>query len=164
MKPRYTQMTMKQLREWGYTAQVVERWCNYSRRRIDLFGVVDIVAFHPDAGIIFVQSTSGSCHAARRTKIEQSDEAKGLIDAGGVLELWSWAKRGDRGKAKRWTLRRETFKRLDPGGYRIDSEAFGRDGLPEVSPCCSRPAKARASDAATVPADGAGTPSLRRRA
>ena len=36
--------------------------------RQDLFGVIDVVAIHPDLGIVGVQACAGGSHAARRTK------------------------------------------------------------------------------------------------
>ena len=35
-----TQRTLKYLRDKGYTAQVVEHWNAFAKRRIDLFGVI----------------------------------------------------------------------------------------------------------------------------
>ena len=37
-------------REQWPLVQVVERWCAFSRRRIDLFGVFDLLAAFPDGG------------------------------------------------------------------------------------------------------------------
>ena len=40
-----TQLSLKKLREEGYiTIQVVEYWNSFARRRIDLFGFIDILA------------------------------------------------------------------------------------------------------------------------
>lgn len=104
-----TQRSLKRLRELGYVAQVVERWCPFSRRRIDLWGIVDIMAVHPGAGVLAVQATSGNGgnHAARRDKAMENENLPTILEAGVQFELWSWAKRGPRGKRKLWTLRRE---------------------------------------------------------
>jgi hypothetical protein len=91
----------------GYHAKVVERVNPFTRVRQDLFGA-DVLALKPGEPVLVVQATSGANHAARRTKLE----TEGLVDlwtgAGAVLEIWSWAKQGERGKRKTWTLRRET--------------------------------------------------------
>jgi hypothetical protein len=59
--------------------------------------------------VLVIQATTGSNHAARRTKLE----AEGFITlwkgAGAMLEIWSWKKTGARGKRKTWQLRRETL-------------------------------------------------------
>ena len=114
----------------GYTAQVVEHWNAFARRRVDLFGVVDVLALAPEqwpdrvvghyngdplvcslpaipAAIVGIQACAGSSHAARRTKILAEPRAKQWLHAGGRLEIWSFSKTGPRGKTKRWTLRIE---------------------------------------------------------
>jgi hypothetical protein len=111
-----TQRTLAELRKRNWTAQVVEHWNGFARRRIDLFGVIDIVCLSEfdDHGngvlhIMGVQCCAGSSHAPRRTKILNEPRARDWILAGGRLELWSWAKRAARGKRKTWTLRVEAI-------------------------------------------------------
>ena len=101
-----TQRTLKLYRELGFTCQVVERWCSYSRRRIDLFHCIDIVAIHPDLGIIGVQACAGASHAARRAKAEGVDALRVWLAAGGRFEVCSWRKNA----AGRWVHRREEVK------------------------------------------------------
>jgi hypothetical protein len=102
-----TQRTLARAREIGFQAAVVERWNPHARVRIDLFGVIDIVAVHDGCGIVGIQACAGGSHSTRRAKAQASDELKRWLSAGGRFELWSWAKRGARGKRKTWTLRRE---------------------------------------------------------
>lgn len=112
-----TQRTLAECRKRGYIVQVVERWNPHARKRIDLFGVIDVVAIDdgttiPHAGggrILGIQACSGTDHAKRRAKILAEPRAKQWVEAGGRLELWSWSKRGERGKQKRWALRVEVF-------------------------------------------------------
>jgi hypothetical protein len=117
-----TQRTLAECRKRGWIAQVVERYNPHAKVRVDLFGVIDLVAIvtasdptpkglegsHAPA-ILGIQACAGASHAARRDKILAEPRAKGWVEAGGRLELWSWAKQGDRGKVKRWTLRVEVF-------------------------------------------------------
>lgn len=103
-----TQRTLAECKRRGYTAQVVERWNQYARVRVDLFGVIDIVAITPN-GILGIQACAGSSHAARRTKIGAEPRAAEWVHAGGMLEIWSWSKRGGAGKRKTWTLRQEVL-------------------------------------------------------
>ncbi len=110
-----TQHTLAECRKRGYVVQVVEHWNGFSRRRVDLFGVIDIVAITPD-GLLGIQACAGSSHAARRTKILGESRALRWIQAGGAMEVWSWAKRGDRGARKLWTLRVERVEAMDFDG------------------------------------------------
>lgn len=101
-----TQRALAHIRKLGHTAQVVERFCAFSKRRIDLFGFIDIV-YLDGTNIVGVQVTSGDHHAHRREKILAEPKALAWIKHGGKIEVWSFSKRGERGKAKRWTLRCE---------------------------------------------------------
>jgi hypothetical protein len=102
-----TARCLKEARELGLTAQVVEKWIPQRRIRIDLFGVIDIIAVKQGIGIIGIQATSGTNHAARRSKALAEPRLREWLLSGGRYELWSYSKRGERGKRKLWTLRRE---------------------------------------------------------
>jgi hypothetical protein len=106
-----TQRALAECKRRGWTCQVVERWNPYARKSIDLFGVIDIVAITPN-GILGIQVTSGTNHAGRRQKIIAEPRAADWTYAGGLFELWSFAKRGDRGKRKLWVLRAESFAEI----------------------------------------------------
>lgn len=95
------------LRTMGFTCQTVERWNSFARKRIDLFGCIDIVAARDGIGLLAVQACAGASHAARRTKSLAEPRLRVWLMAGGRFEIWSYAKRGARGKAKKWELRRE---------------------------------------------------------
>lgn len=101
-----TQRALAECRRRGWIAQVVEHWNPFARIRQDLFGVIDIVAL-TDVGILGIQACAGASHAARMAKVRAEPRTKAWLGAGGGLEVWSWAKRGARGKAKTWTLRTE---------------------------------------------------------
>lgn len=101
-----TQRTLAECRKRGYTAAVVEHWNSYVKIRQDLFGCIDIVALTPD-GILAIQACSGTDHARRADKILAEPRAKKWVESGGRFEVWSWAKRGERGARKLWTLRIE---------------------------------------------------------
>lgn len=103
-----TQRSNAECKRRGWTYQVVERWNQWARKRIDLFGVIDIVAL-TDAGILGIQASRDGDHATHRTKILAEPRALAWIRAGGQLVIWSWGKRGDRGKRKLWTLREEVI-------------------------------------------------------
>ena len=62
--------------------------------------------------IVGIQCCAGASHSARRAKILAEPRAAAWVEAGGRLELWSWAKQGARGKRKTWTLRVETYQEM----------------------------------------------------
>jgi chemotaxis regulatin CheY-phosphate phosphatase CheZ len=89
-----TQRTLKHLRDQGYPlVQVVERWNSFARRRIDLFGIIDVVAVGAD--IVGVQSTSGSNVSARVTKIMESQALPVLRKANIRVLVHGWTKRAN---------------------------------------------------------------------
>jgi hypothetical protein len=110
-----TARTLAECKRLGWVAQVVEQtvrgWQGSGPRMFkrDLFGVIDIVAATPEC-LLGIQCTSGNNHAARMTKAIEEPRLRAWMVAGGRFEVWSWARRGERGKRKLWTLRRE---RLD---------------------------------------------------
>lgn len=109
--------TLAECRKRGWIAQVVERFNTYTNQRVDLFGVIDLVAISP-TGIVGIQACAGSRsdgrgggdHAARRAKILAEPRARAWVQAGAALQVWSWAKRGEHGSRKLWTLRVEEIR------------------------------------------------------
>lgn len=107
--------TLEQCRKLGWHAQTVEQTVPYTFIKRDLFGVIDIVAvtagepLNP-ARILGIQATSGGNHSKRVAKIIAEPRARAWIDAGGLLEVWTWEKQGPRGQRKVWMLRRERIE------------------------------------------------------
>jgi len=103
-----TQRSLEYCRKNGWIAGVVEKWNPHARIRQDLFGCIDIIVIDDlEQGPLAVQATSGTGHAARRKKSIAEPRLKLWLKAPARFEIWSWAKRGPRGKRKVWTLRRE---------------------------------------------------------
>src|SRR5688572_29286944 len=102
-----TKRALRDLKSLGFVAAVVERFNRFANKRQDLLGCIDILAIYPGVGIVGVQVTSGANHAARRTKSLAEPRLRAWLESGGRFEVWSYSKRGGRGRAKRWTLRRE---------------------------------------------------------
>lgn len=91
----------------GWTAQVVEKWNPFARIRQDLFGCIDIVAI-TDRRILGIQVTSGANHAARKTKAWNHPDIQTWMKHADFA-VWSYSKKGQRGKRKAWTLREEVL-------------------------------------------------------
>jgi hypothetical protein len=112
-----TARTLALLRAEGFTAQAVERYCHHSRRRVDLFGIIDVVAVHGDRrGVLGVQTTSASTAAARLTKAKSEPALRAWWTAGNGFEVWSWGRRGPKGKRKVWACRRRPLTLEDLEG------------------------------------------------
>ncbi len=94
------------LRKEGFTFGIVERKVPYQFISQDFLGFADLI-YLTKASIVAVQVTTGSNHAARRTKILAEPRALAWIKSGGLIEIWSFALQGGSGKAKRWVLRKE---------------------------------------------------------
>lgn len=120
-----TQRTLAECRKRGYPAQVVEQTIPRTFIKRDLFGCIDIIAIerccpeHADGEccaprVLAIQATGGSgSHAHRRTKVLAEPRIRHWLLAGGRFEIWSWNKRGARGKRKTWTLRIEEITLAD---------------------------------------------------
>lgn len=115
-KPKFspTSHALKECKARGYIAQVVEKFVRFPPpgHRVDLFGVIDIVAITP-SGILGIQATSnnGGTHAARVHKIHAEPRARAWL-AHARLEVWSFALRTT-GKQKRYELRVERISAED---------------------------------------------------
>jgi hypothetical protein len=110
-----TQRSLKHLRDQGLVVAVVEKWQPYARKpgdttgppgiRQDLYGWIDLLALNPDTGeLTAVQTTSGSNVSARIEKIRQWPHLAAWLKRHRAV-VHGWAKRGERGKRKLWTVR-----------------------------------------------------------
>jgi hypothetical protein len=99
----------------------VEKWIPQTKRRVDLFGCIDIVAIGA-IGCVGIQATSTGNMASRVTK-STTDCAEALtawLKAQNTFEVWGWAKRGAVGKRKLWTLRIIEIRLID--GFLVPCE------------------------------------------
>lgn len=109
-----TARTLKRARELGFTAGVVERFNSFTKTRHDLFGCIDIIAIHPQVGIVGIQACAGASHAARADKMKAEPRLSEWLAAGGKAEVWSWRKSD---KSRRWELRRESIAANDTPAF-----------------------------------------------
>ena len=85
------QPTLKELRKATDCVQVVEHWCQFSRRRKDLFGFVDVLAC-AGSETIAVQTTSWNNVSARAKKMSESPYLDCLRRAGWKVLIHGWKK------------------------------------------------------------------------
>jgi len=110
-------MAMKELRAAGYHAAVVEQKIPYTFISRDFMNWADII-YLTESNIVGLQVTTntGGQHTKHRAKILAEPRALAWIKAGGLIELWSFAKQGPRGKVKKWVCRKEEITEDDFGG------------------------------------------------
>ncbi len=101
-----TQRARKDLKAMGAVSQIVEHWNPHAFKKQDLFGFIDIIALI-GPNTIGIQVTTGDHHAERREKILAIPEARAWLVAGNMIEVWSYSKRGAKGKIKKWECRKE---------------------------------------------------------
>jgi hypothetical protein len=83
--------TKAKLKKHGITHGVVERWIQRARKRIDLFGIIDLIAL--DNGIVGIQVT-GTDFSSHKIKImeEKKENTLEWLSNTGRLECWGWRK------------------------------------------------------------------------
>lgn len=108
-----TQRTKAVLKKRGAIHQVVERWNAHASVRVDLFGVIDIVALSEVDGFkrcLGIQCTAKGW-ADRMAKAEAEPRLIDWLAAGCLFEVWGWRKLkmrnkgGKIGKRERWVSR-----------------------------------------------------------
>ena len=89
-----TARTLAEMRKRGYElVQVVEHWNSFARRRVDLYGIIDVVCCGgPGNEIVGVQATSGDNVAHRVAKITDSDALPVLRKVGIRVLVHGWRK------------------------------------------------------------------------
>ena len=90
-----TQLTLKLLREDGWTVEVVEKWIPGANIRKDLFGFIDLVALKDDQ-TLGVQATSYSNISARVKKIENAELLSAVRKASWRVWVIGWRKQNNR--------------------------------------------------------------------
>lgn len=104
-----TALSLRLLRQSGFTADVVERWLPKIDRRRDLFGIGDLIGVHPiRREILLVQTTTRSNLSARITKAKALLTLGIWLRAGGLVEFHGWEQRG-----QRWTVKRVSIRAQD---------------------------------------------------
>ncbi len=92
--------TVHALRDEGWPlVQIVEHYNTFTKRRHDLFGIIDVLAVG-DKGILMVQVTSKSNMSSRIHKIADSEAIDHIREAGIGVEVHGWYKEKNRWRCK----------------------------------------------------------------
>ncbi len=84
-----TQRTLAYLRAEGYTVAITEHWNQWARRRVDLWGFVDVLALRENETLA-VQCTSDSNVSARVKKIADHENIGPVRKAGWKVVVMGW--------------------------------------------------------------------------
>jgi len=85
-----TQNSLAVLRALGYTCWIVEHWNSFTRKRVDMFGMFDIIAIRENETLAVQTTTSGV--ASRVAKIADSPYIADVRKAGWRVEVHGWRK------------------------------------------------------------------------
>ena len=85
-----TQLSLKKLREEGYTVAVVEHWNAFARIRQDLFGFIDLLALKGKE-VLAVQTTTTTNMNARIKKIADHENVGVVREAGWTIHVHGWS-------------------------------------------------------------------------
>jgi len=92
----------------GWTFARVEHSNAWGGMTVDLWGVGDYLACHPEHGLLLVQTCRYSDSSTRLRKARRCSELQAWLAAGGRFEVHGWDQPG--GPGSRWEVRR---RRLD---------------------------------------------------
>lgn len=95
-----TQRSLALVKERGFQPWIVEYWNSFSRKRVDLFGIFDILAVG-NGETLAVQTTSRGNISARVRKIADSEYIAGCRESGWRVEVHGW----DKGPNGRWRVK-----------------------------------------------------------
>jgi len=104
-----TARTLKYYRDLGYYCWIVERYNYFTKKRTDLFNIIDIIAIGQNT--IGIQSC-GQAFSEHDHKIRESMYLEPWLKAGNKLILMGWrrVKKTRGGKAMIWMPRIKEYK------------------------------------------------------
>jgi hypothetical protein len=101
------QRTLAEIKQQDCKYWIVENWNQWAKKRVDLFGIIDLLVL--DNGVVGLQvcGTDWSAHLVKIMETEKENTIAWLQQPGTRLEVWGWRKlkkkRG--GKAMYWAPR-----------------------------------------------------------
>ena len=87
------QRTLTEIKKHGLRYWKVETWNQWSKKRQDLFHIIDLLVL--DGGVLGIQVCQGSDyrqHIRKLTEQEQANTIAWLSQPGTRLEVWAWRK------------------------------------------------------------------------
>ena len=90
-----TQRTLELFRDAGWQIDISEHFNYFSKQRKDLFGFMDLVAFHRERqGVVGIQATTTGNMTAREKKIcgDIGDRAYDFVDSQNRIIVIGWKK------------------------------------------------------------------------
>lgn len=85
------QRTLEYLKKKNIRCQKVEYWNSFGNKRVDLFGIIDIIALTPD-GVLGIQVCGRDFQEhIRKMTLSHCEETQAWLQTPGTgLVLWSW--------------------------------------------------------------------------
>jgi hypothetical protein len=114
-------MTTELLEASGYVVGRVERFNAFSGKKLDLFGVADMIAIRAASkgrSILFAQACKSDRRSDHMKTITKGEHTRTILESGAEIPLVSW-RRADVGKTTRWEYAIE-FITLDMLGKDVE--------------------------------------------
>jgi hypothetical protein len=107
------QRSISKAKRAGYDTWIVERFIPFPKpwgHRLDLYNLIDLVAIRADTrGVLGIQACASGDLADHRAKALANTHLSIWKANGNRFCIWSWGKRGERGKRKLWTCTETEF-------------------------------------------------------
>ncbi len=88
-----TEMSLNFLRKQGYSVAITEHWNPFGKVRMDLFGIIDLVAIKAGVpGVLGIQTTSKTNISARVNKSKNNKDLLTWYKAGNRFLIHGWGK------------------------------------------------------------------------
>lgn len=104
MPASLTVLSKRYLEKQRYVVERVEHFNYFTKRRVDLLGVGDLLALN-GKDLLLVQVTDYSSADKHKKKIEKNQKIKMWLSAGGTFVMHLWKK-----KKNRWHIARHTYE------------------------------------------------------
>ena len=121
------QRSKQELEKQGYSVWIVERWNQWSHKRLDLFNMADLVAIREDRkGVLAIQACGEDCQEHIR-KMMDNVYVKVWLKAENPFFIWSWRKLKE-GREKR------AFYKLREIEFMLKDGQVQAQEIPHVQP------------------------------